>query len=499
MKTITRLLCHVMPLILVGTPADAQDAPTEPRFTSIQTADFAIAGSLSNSWADFDNDGDLDLAVSLKGGAIRLYRNDNGKFVNIGPQLGLPTFGPEMRGVAWGDYDGDGWIDLLGGATMPTDLSLVFHNEAGKAFKNVAPELGLTIPNRSARQTSWVDYDNDGDLDVYAANRIGPNSLFRNDEGRFTQVSANESVSDPRPTVGACWFDYDRDGDLDVFLANQSGAPDSLWRNDGNGFTDVAAQLGLDNPGRTKEEGGVGCAVGDYDNDGFLDLFVPNYGVNALYHNNGDGSFTNVAKTMGVGIDNHAVGAAWGDYDNDGFLDLYVTSYYGPRDQQKPKDSLFHNEGGKGFRQVLTEASALNVGDHGVQWIDYDRDGAIDLSVMRGYTDKGGHFLFHNDLGKKAAKRSLSIMLLDAKGRFTRQGAEVRLYDGAGKILATRQLSTGDGYNSENAAPLHFGLKSMKPVTVEVTWMSPNGPKLQRLTNVRAARYAKQSLVVTEK
>lgn len=501
MPSFNRTLCHIMPLVLLCQPAIAQDsaASAEPPFTSVQRDDFAIAGSLSNSWADFDNDGDLDLAVSLKGGDIRLYRNDKGKFVNVGPQMGLPTSGPEMRGVGWGDYDGDGWIDLLGGATMPGDLSLVFHNQGGKTFTNVAPELGLTIPNRSARQTSWVDYDNDGHLDVYAANRIGPNSLFRNDRGKFVQVSVGTGVSDSRPTVGACWFDYDRDGFLDVFLANQSGATDALWRNNGDDtFTDVAPALGMDNPGRSKEDGGVGCAVGDYDNDGFLDLFVPNYGVNTLYHNNGDGTFTNVAKEMGVAIDNHAVGAVWGDYDNDGYLDLFVTSYHGPRDQQQPKDSLFHNEGGKGFRQVLSETSKLNVGDHGVQWVDYDRDGALDLSVMRGYTSQGGHFLFHNDLDRAAAKRSLSVTLLDAKGRFTRMGAEVRLYDKGGKILATRQLSTGDGYNSENAAPLHFGLKSLDPVKVEVTWMTKKGRKLQTLSNVKPSLYVRKSLVIEE-
>lgn len=499
MPKLNRALRHLLPLILLSPPAAAQPGTGEPAFTAVQQQDFSIAGSLSNSWADFDNDGDLDLAVSLKGGEIRLYRNDKGRFVNIGAKLGLPTSGPEMRGVAWGDYDGDGWVDLLGGATDPKTLSLVFHNEGGRRFVNVAPELGLTIPNRSARQTSWVDYDNDGDLDVYAADRIGPNSLYRNDGGKFTQVLAGTSVSDPRATVGACWFDYNRDGFLDVFLANQSGATDALWRNNGDGtFTDVAPQLGMDNPGRSREEGGVGCAVGDYDNDGYLDLFVPNYGVNALYHNNGDGTFTNVAGKMGVGVENHAVGAAWGDYDNDGFVDLFVTSYDGPRDQQQPKDALFHNEGGKGFRQVLTESSKLNAGDHGVQWVDYDKDGALDLSVMRGYTNQGGHFLFHNDLDRAAARRSLSITLLDGKGRFTRMGAEVRLYDKAGRILATRQLSTGDGYNSENAAPLHFGLKSLDAVKVEITWMSTEGRKIQTLSNVHPARYFGKSLVIMQ-
>jgi hypothetical protein len=501
MTSLTRTLLRTLPLLLIAQAGEtlAQDAaPAEPKFTSVQPADFAIAGSLSNSWADFDNDGDLDLAVSLKSGDIRLYRNDGGKFVNVGPEVGLPSSGPEMRGVAWGDYDGDGWVDLLGGATMPDQLSLVFHNEGGKKFTNVAPELGLTIPGRSARQTSWLDYDNDGDLDLYASNRIGPNALYRNDNGKFVQVFAGASVSDTRPTVGACWFDYDRDGDLDLFLANQSGATDSLWRNDGDSFVDVAPQLGLDNPGRTKDEGGVGCAVGDYDNDGFLDLFVPNYGVNTLYHNNGDGTFTNVAKDMGVAVENHAVGAVWGDYDNDGFLDLYVTSYVGERNKQQPRDSLFHNQGGKGFVNVLTPESQLNAGDHGVQWVDYDRDGALDLSVMRGYTDQGGHFLFHNDLPKAAARRSLSVLVLDARGRFTRMGAEVRLYDKGGKILATRQISTGDGYNSENAAPVHFGLRKNATVTVEVTFMGANGRKTQTVRNVDPKRFAGKSLVIRE-
>ncbi len=501
MPSLTRIVSCTLPLLLalhIGAQAQNAVQPAAPAFTSIQPEDFGIAGSLSNSWADFDQDGDLDLVVSLKGGDIRLYRNDKGHFVNVGPAMGLPTSGPEMRGVAWGDYDGDGWVDLMGGATDPKTLSLLFHNEGGKRFTNVAPELGLTVPGRSARQSSFLDYDNDGDLDVYASDRIGPNSLFRNDGGTFVQVFKGEGVSDPRPTVGACWFDYDQDGKLDLFLANQSGATDALWRNTGTGFVDVAAQAGVDNPGRTKEQGGVGCAVGDFDNDGLLDLFVPNYGVNALYRNNGDGTFTNVAKTMGVGIDNHAVGASWGDYDNDGFIDLFVTSYHGERNQQQPKDSLFHNDGGKGFTQMLTETSQLNVGDHGVQWMDYDGDGAIDLSVMRGYTDRGGHFLFHNDLPKTVAQRSLHVLVLDAKGRFTKMGAEVRLYDKAGKILATRQVSTGDGYNSQNAAPVHFGLASLSPITVEVSYMSANGRLVQSMQNVNPKKYVGKSLVIRQ-
>ncbi|QNO25600.1 CRTAC1 family protein [Sphingopyxis sp. OPL5] len=470
---------------------------TEPAFTPVQPADFSVPGSLSNSWADFDRDGDLDLAVSIKSGEIRLYRNDRGNFANIGPAVGLPVSGAEMRGLSWGDYDGDGWFDLYAGATKATEANLLFRNETGRRF--VAQDLDPVAPGRSARQSSWVDYDNDGDLDLFASDRAGPNGLFRQDAGRFVRVGAAQAGDDPRPTVGACWLDYDRDGDLDLFLANQAGATDALWRNDGDRFVDVAPALGMDRPGRPTEDGSVGCAVGDYDNDGELDLFVTSYGVNILYRNKGDGRFEDVAPRLGLAEDNHAVGAAWGDFDNDGWLDLFVTAYTGKSGQQQPANRLYRNLGGEGFANILTPDSMLNVADHGVQWIDYDRDGALDLSVTRGYTDTGGHFLFHNDLGKAAARRGLAVRVLDKAGRFTRMGAEVRLYDAAGKILATRQVSTGGGYNAQGTQPLHFGLASTAPITVEVTFMSAAGRKTSRNIAIRPQHYAGTELKVRER
>ena len=119
-------------------------------------------------------------------------------------------------------------------------------------------------------------------------------------------------------------------------------------------------------PPRTKAEGGVGCAIGDYDNDGDLDIFVPNYGHNLLYRNNGDGTFTDVRRSRRPGVENHAVGADWGDYDNDGDLDLSVISYEGEVGAQTPLNALFRNDGAAGFVNVLTKDSPLNVADHGV-------------------------------------------------------------------------------------------------------------------------------------
>jgi hypothetical protein len=333
---------------------------------------------------------------------------------------------------------------------------------------------------------------------VYSSNRVGDNQLFRNDGGRFTHVFVGIGPTDPRPTVGACWLDADYDGDLDLFLANQSGAADALWRNDRDRFVDVAAQLGMTGPKRTKEEGGVGCAVGDYDNDGHLDIFVPNYGRNQLYRNNGNGTFTDVAAKVGLAVENHAVGSDWGDYDNDGDLDPSVISYVGAPGAQTPLNALFRNDGGKGFVDVLTKDSPLNRADHGSQFVDYDGDGGIDLSITDGYGKEGGHFLFRNTLPDAVKRRSLSVLVLDANGRQTRFGAEVRLFDRAGAVLATRQVVTGGGYNAQRAAPVHFGLKTTDPVRVDVTFMSAAGRKTQSLANVQPAAHAGKNLVIRQ-
>jgi hypothetical protein len=252
----------------------------------------------------------------------------------------------------------------------------------------------------------------------------------------------------------------------------------------------------METPGRKTDEGGVGCAVGDYDNDGALDIFVPNYGHNALWRNNGDGTFTNTAMATGVGVENHAVGAAWGDYDNDGYPDLAVMSYEGPPNSQVPHDALFHNEAGKRFVDVIKEGGQLDAGDHGVAWVDYDRDGAVDLSVTRGYSPVGGHFLFRNLLPAAKARQSLEVTVLDAKGHFTQPGAEVRVYGAGGKLLGTGQVSTGGGYGAQGATPVHFGLPGVSRVTVEVTFMSAKGRQTQRVANVDLKAYAGKTLIV---
>jgi len=479
--TCLKLLSSLALSLAVGATS-AQHLATD--FSRIQPDTFGGNMALSNAWGDYDNDGDLDLVVSFKTGDVRLYNNELGGFTNVGPALGLPTGGKERRAIAWGDYDGDGYLDLYIGSNRQGNE--LFHNDKSQGFTEVTSELGVGIPRVSTRQISWVDFDNNGTLDLFVADRVGPNVLFSNINGKFVEVSETTGLADPRATVGACWFDYNQDGQLDLFLANQGTGKDALYRNDGGKFSDVAALLDLEGGPRERGDGGVDCTVGDFNSDGFFDLFVATYGVNKLYRSNGDGGFSEVSSAMGITGNDHMVGASWGDYDNDGLLDLFVAGYHDNDGVRSPHDRLFQNIG-EAFRELDLHKTALNGGDHGVQWADFDDDGDLDVSLTEGYNIAGRHPLVRNDLAGAAREQSLKVSVSDQRGVLNRAGAEVRIYDGQGQLLGLRLVTTGDGYNSHSNQPVHFGLPGYNSVVIEVTFLTGTGRQTQRYENVRPA------------
>ncbi|MEM1434912.1 MAG: VCBS repeat-containing protein [Pseudomonadota bacterium] len=466
----------------------AEGAAATPAFTPVQDKLFAVAGSLANAWADIDGDGDPDLAVSTKHGEILLYRNDRGTFRSVGSEFGLPTTGDEIRGLSWGDFDGDGDPDLLAGSNVfpiPSRSYLFRHDNS--RFTEVAAATGVALPGRFSRQANWIDFDGDGDLDLYAANRAGANRLLRNqstpDGPKFDSVAFPFGTVDGRRTVGACWFDFDRDGDLDLFLANQSGDSDALWRNDGTRFVDVAPALGMDQTQRWTNEGGVGCAPGDYDNDGDPDLYVGTYGRNLLYRNesvDGRPRFVEVAQSTGLVEPHSVVGAAWGDADNDGDLDLFVASYERVNGVQEPRNALFINTDGV-FSNVLAVDDAANAADHGVVWVDYDLDGDVDLSLTDGYGAIGGHPLLRNELDTAARRSGFHVRVRDAAGLATEAGAELRLMDTSGPRSGLRLVSTGGGYNAQSELDVHLVLpEECSECELEVRFPGMSGPIVAR-------------------
>ena len=343
------------------------------------------------------------------------------------------------------------------------------------------------------RQISWIDFDNDGKLDLFVALRDAPNLLFQNEGGRFRNVADDLHVADPRKTVGAVWFDFNQDGRLDLFTANQDGTTDGFYRNDGNTFVDIAAELGMGQHGRQSNQGSCGPSVIDYNNDGLLDLFVAGYGANYLYHNDGKGGFRNVAAEMGVLSGDEATPSTWGDYDNDGRPDLYVSSYIvRPLNEH---DHLYHNAGTH-FSEVISPALLQNGATHGIQWADFDGNGALDFAMCNN-NPQGHHYLWRNDLPAERARRSLQVMVLDQQGHATKAGAEVRLYrPGTHDILGTRLMDTGGGYCSQNVMPVHFGLPEEMSVDVEVTSLTKHGRIVTRVRNVKGAALPRRTLMV---
>jgi hypothetical protein len=333
-----------------------------PRFELVQPELFGVSGGQPNAWADFDNDGDLDEFVGFRGRPNRLYRQDHGRFVDVAAAVGLAD-AVETRAAAWGDFDADGNVDLYVGFIDGTPNKLYRNDGDGRHFTDVAASFGVNLSGVT-RQVSWIDYDNDGDLDLFVAFRDKPNRLFRNDGARFVDVTADSGIGDPRKTVGAVWFDIDGDGDLDLFVANQNGDTNGLFRNDGGRFVDVAREWGVEAPRKSEEFGGVGPAVADIDGDGFFDLFVANYGPSAMYRNDRGRRFVDVTASVGLFFEQHATTPSWGDYDNDGRPDLYVAGFL--VNVTHYPDHLFHN-GGARFEEELPALIAEHDGSHGVQ------------------------------------------------------------------------------------------------------------------------------------
>jgi len=449
---------------------------TLPVFEAMQPEVMGAGSTFTNAFADYDNDNDLDLFVGFDGKPNRLYRNDKGTFADAAAAAGIADARP-TRAAAWGDFDADGDPDLLLGFTPNKQASILkLYRNNGGSFADATGDSGLMLLTGAVRQPAWIDFDADGDLDLFIAFRDRANALYRNDGGKFSDVAAAVGLNDARRTVGAVWFDYDEDGDLDVAVANMDGDANGLFRNDAGKFTDAAAAAGVAWGGRAEKvaaNGTVRVCAADVDADGRIDLFAANYGPLGFFSNRGKGAFEDRSAAWQIAIDSRYDACAFADFDNDGRLDLYVNgTVTGGASWQ---DSLFRNTG-SGFTDVTPAAIRKLQADHGVQWGDVDGDGDLDLALTGSRTD-GTHAIMRNLLPAAAAARGLHVRVVDAKGRATRAGAEVRIFAaGSTRAIASRLVDGGSGYDSQNDMPVHFGVPSgVSRVDVQV--IAPFGGK----------------------
>jgi hypothetical protein len=340
------------------------------------------------------------------------------RFVDNARELGINTFSM-CGGSIVDDFDGDGLLDIIASDWGASGQIRFHHNDGDGSFSDNTEWAGLTGIFGGLNLVQ-ADYDNDGDLDIFvlrgawleAAGRH-PNSLLKNDgHGRFTDVTFAVGLGEVHyPTQTASWGDYDNDGNLDLFVGNES-FPCQLFHNNGDGtFNDVAERAGVINGGHTK-----GVIWGDYDHDRWPDLYISNYrGENRLYHNNRDGTFTDVAEQAGVAAPFWSFPTWFWDYNNDGKLDLYVGSYHVgvghvagdyiglPADSEP--DCLYEGDGSGGFQEVAAARNLKRVTQPmGSNFGDLDHDGFPDFYLGTGYPEYEGlmpNLMFHNQLGRR--------------------------------------------------------------------------------------------------
>jgi hypothetical protein len=337
-----------------------------------------------------------------------------GRFNDVASASGIDLVG-NAGGTVVDDFDGDGLLDIVFSSVNPCESLHYFHNDGDGKFSDWTERAGLSnqLGGINIVQT---DYNNDGRIDLFVM-RGGwdypmHNSLLRNDpDGRFTDVTSQCGLDKAAfRTHTAAWADFDNDGFVDVFIGHEN-APSQLYRNRGDGtFEDVSAKAGVDKVAFTK-----GAAWGDYDNDGFPDLYVSNFGEeNLLYHNNRDGTFTDVAKELHVEKPIMSFPCWFFDYDNDGWPDIFVASYVPSLTEvvksflgmpaQAESMKLYRNTGHGTFEDV-TEAAGLNrvIPTMGANFGDLDNDGYLDLYLGTGapsYAALMPNYMFRNDGGK---------------------------------------------------------------------------------------------------
>ena len=486
---------------------------------------------------DYDHDGWLDIYLTNgdrlgtewpKGKApiAHLYRNNrDGTFTDVTERSGLGVTGWQT-GVCVGDYDNDGWDDLF---CCFWGHNILFRNHGNGTFTDVTKQAGLYRDEvRWGAGCTFLDYDRDGFLDLFVCNYLkldpknnpsidsthfcqwkgvpvmcGPrglppdtNLLFHNNgDGTFTDVSASSGILKPGPrySITAVSYDFDNDGWPDIYVAVDSQASMLLKNNHDGTFSDTAVEAGCAYSEGGHEQAGMGVAVGDYDCDGWLDIFKTNFAddISNLYHANGDGTYTDVSETAAMAASNQYVG--WGcgfiDYDNDGWLDLVqvnghvypeIDRFHFSQSFKNPR-LVYRNLGDGTFKDVSASMGpgiSERFSSRGAAFGDYINDGGMSALVLNMNEPPS---LLQNVSSLRG--NWIKIKLIGTKCNRTAIGARVKVT--TGKHVQMDEVHSGTSVMSQSDLRLHFGLGAAGVAdVVEVKW--PTTQHVERFTAVKA-------------
>ncbi len=438
--------------------------------------------AMAAAWGDYNNDGWQDLFISTYGENVFYRNNGDGTFTNLTKQVGLGGQKGFWTGASWADYNRDGFLDLYvcgyvkysktttQGATLqynvevpasinpssfPPERNLLYRNNGGGRFTEVAEEAGVADPNGRSLSAAWCDFNDDGWPDLYVANDVSDNAFFLNKgNGTFEETGLNSLVADYRGAMGIAVGDWDSDSDIDMFITHWIAQENALYD---NLKTQLASLNGPTNTVRFMDE----------------------------------------ADRFGLGqiaLDYIGWGTSFFDYDNDGNLDLFVVNGSTIPMNDKPwllapmSDQLFWNRGEDGFYDVSELSGDIFLKKYvgrGAAFGDYDNDGDVDIFVVN---NGGPGVLLRNEGGNR--NNWFKVSLRSKRSNGSAIGTKLRLVSGGKEQI--RQVGAQSSYCSQNSPIQHFGLgKNTKVDTLEIFW--PSGVR-QLLHNLEA----NQTLVIVE-
>ena len=485
------------------------------------------------AFLDYDNDGWMDIYLINSGKCdfydpsppLRnaLYRNNrDGTFTDVTEKAGV-LGGGYGQGVAVGDFDGDGFPDIY---VTQYGKSILYHNNGDGTFTDVTEKAGVAAPGWSSSAV-WFDYDNDGKLDLFVCQFVEfsktinkscgtgeegkhgyciprlykpmPNWLFHNNgDGTFTDVSKASGIAN---SLGKAWgvvaTDLNNDGLMDLFVSNDT-TPNFVFMNRGKGrFEENGTYAGVAYSGDGRARSGMGLDSADFNQDGWMDLFVANIDMErfAIYQNNHDETFDDEAGPTGIGLATRLM-SGWGlkffDYDNDGYLDLFlangnpddlIESIHNQVRYQEPL-LLFHNDGKK-FQNVSSQSGPVfskPLSARGMAIGDFDNDGATDVLVA---VNDGSPVLLRNGVGSQ--NHWLGLNLVGTKSNIDAIGARITYQ--AADLKQQRMKVGGASFLSSHDPRMVLGIgRRTKLDWVEIQWPQPSG-KIERITNLPIDRY----------